>query len=881
MKKSAVLLGGVCLLALIGGGVMMMNSKGGGVSLVKASYWDENTSINAADEKGELPLIKAVKANDVAGAKFLLEKGADINTKDKAGLSALDIAFDNHNNDMIETLLANSNQKLEDAKYVGKAIEANDAKLLEFILKNGGDANKALEIKGRYRPDEELDYTDPRVVSPLKKAVDENKPEIAKVLLENGAKGASYFLEKELLKADIAMVEVLAEYAGNLRNMAVKGMDLLVSTANEGSPELLAFLLKKNAGDANEALSRLLTYREDSHFNEAVKMFLEAGATPKLEILPQMIKKGNQEIFEEIAGCLIDPNITIEQSQQSLLRYSVENGYDKVVDFLLEHKANIWQEDKDGKSALMVAVQNMNKNPEIYQKLKKQIKEINETGYRGETLLMLVASTGDYKEFENIVSAGGDIWQRDLEGKTVMMYAAEGNGTKIINYLATKGDNVNTGDKEGKTALMYAAESAQKESSEALIRHKADIKAVDHEGRAAIMYAAKSGSAEILNMLLDAGERTAIKDNRGKNVLMYAAEGGHISTLSALKERSIETVAQDFDGVSVLSYAVQSDNPEAVRFLLDNGARREIEDKKGYHPITWALQSGNKEIFDMLIGTGIGTMTAQTRDNGKTLSIYAMEGKNKDLISWATENLQQLINVKDRFGRSFFMLLAKDGRPDVVREALSTRANVNAKDNQGKSVLMYAAQGEAAVNLISILPYINEEFYSDERDNEGRSALMYAVGGQYNQSIKQQRLLQHKANVNGQDNEGKSVLMYAVGNPYARVDAQAVRELIDEGADVNAKDSEGKTALMYAAQNPNANAKVVETLLDAKADIKAVDNNNQTVLMYAAESGDISKFKLLIEKGAEKGGKTKDGDTVQSIADQVNHCFAKAVKGIL
>ena len=881
MKKSAVLLGGVCLLALIGGGVMMMNSKEGGVSLVKASYWDEKTSINAADEKGELPLIKAVKANDVAGAKFLLEKGADINAKDAVGLSALDIAFNNNNAQMVEALLTSSHQKLEDAKYVGKAIEANDAELLKLILKNGGDANKALEIKGRYRPDEELDYTDPRVISPLKKAVEENKSEMAKILLENGAKGARYFLEKELLKADAPMVEVLADYAGNLRDMAVKGMDLLVATANEGSPELLVYLLKKNAGDANEALSRLLVYREDSHFNEAVKMFLEAGATPKTQALLQMIKKGNQEVFEEIASCLINPNITLEQQEQSLLRYSVENGNEKMVDFLLKHQADIWQEDKDGKSALDVAVQNMNKYPQIYQKMKKQIKEINETGYRGETLLMLVAKTGDYKEFENIVSLGGDIWQRDLEGKTALMYASEGNGMKIINYLVTKGDNVNTGDKNGKTPLMYAAESAQKESAETLIRHKADIKALDNEGRAAIMYAAKSGSYEILNILLDAGERTAIKDNRGKNVLMYAAEGGHMSTLNALKERSIEAAVQDNDGVSALSYAVQSGNVDAVKFLLDNGARREIEDKKGYHPITWALQSGNKEIFDLVIGTGIGTLSTQTKDNGKSLSIYAIEGKNKDLISWCTDHLQSLINVKDRFGRSFFMLLAKDGRPDVVREALMAHGNVEAKDNQGKSVLMYAAQGEAAVNLISILPYINEEFYSDERDNDGRSALMYAVSGKYNQSIKQQRLLQHKANVNGRDNEGKSVLMYAVGNTFARVDAEAVRELIEYGADVNEKDDEGKTALMYAAQNPNANTKVVETLLRAKADIKAVDHNGKTVLMYAAESGDISKFRLLIEKGAEKGGKTKEGETVQSIADQVNHCFAKAVKGIL
>lgn len=889
MKKSAILLGGVCVLALvIGGGVMMLkkgtkaDSKSDDAKVVEVSYWDEKSAINEPDEKGELPLVKAVKAGDVTGVQFLLKNGAHVMSKDKAGDSALDVAIKEKKTDVLKALLAKGNIKLDDVKYMAQAIESGDAELVKVILSHGGDANKFLEIKGRYRPDETLDYSDPRVISPLKKAVEEKKPEIVQVLLDNGAEGARYFLEKELLKADVNMVKALATHAGNLRNMALKGMDLLVASANEGNPELLEFLLQKNAGDANEALSRLLLYRDDkNNFDEAAKMFVEAGATPKMQTLQQVIKKGHEDVFEEIVGCLINPNVILEKPHVSLLRYTVENGYDKAVDFLLQHKADIWQEEEDGKTSLQVAVENINKNPEIYQKLKAQIKDINESGYKGESLLMLMAGTGNFAEFQKIISEGGDIWQRDLNNKTVMMYAAEGGNAKIIEYLVGKGDNVNTTDKFGKTALMYAAEAAQKGTADILIKQNAEIRATDKEGRAAIMYAAEGGSADILNMLLDAGESTGVKDNKGKNVSMYAALGGHTSTIKALEERGIDPMAQDFEGVSILSYAVQGGNKDVVKLLLDSNANPGVEDKNGYHPTTWALKIGDKDIFDMVIGMGLGTLSTKTRDNGKTLAIYAMEGKNADLIQWATNNLLHLYNKKDITGQSFFMLLAKYGRPDVVRVAVRAGGNVNAKDNKGKTVLMYSAEGEAAVNLITILPYINEEFYSDERDQDGRSALMYAVGGEFNQSIKQQRLLQHQANVNGKDNEGKSVLMYAVGNPYARVDAQAIQELIDYEADVNAKDNQGKTVLMYAAENPNSNAKVVETLLNAKADIKAVDQNGKTVLMYAAESGDISKFRLLIEKGASALGKTKDGQTVQGIADKVNHCFAKAVKEAL
>lgn len=890
MKKSAILLGGVCLLALvIGGGVLMMTNKGAKTDsksdetkAVEISYWDKVSAINEPDGEGKLPLIKAVKAGDVKGVKFLLDNGANALSKDKNGHSALDETFKNKNVEILKVLLAKENIKLEDVKYMAEAIDANDAELVKVVLSNGGDANKFLEIKGRYRPDEELDYTDPRVITPLKKAVEEKKVQVAQVLLDNGAKGASFFLENELLRADLEMIKVLASHAGNLRNMALKGMDLLVASANEGKPEVLEFLLQKNAGDANDALSRLLLhYNDNNRFNDAVKMFLRAGATPKSLTLPQMLKKGNQEIFEEIANCFIDPNVKVELSQQSLLRYSVENGYDKAVDYLLAHNADIWQEDEDGKTPLLAAVENISKNPEIYRKLKAQIKDINEAGYKGESLLMLVASTGNFKAFQDIISEGGDIWQRDLDNKTVMMYAAEGGNDKIIEYLISKGDNVNTVDKNGMTALMYAARAGKKITADILIKQKAEVRAVDKEGRAAIMYAAENGAADILNMLLDAGESTGVRDNKGRNVMMYAAKGGKMSTVKALEERGIDPVAQDFEGGSVLSYAVQGGNKDIVKLLLDNNANPNVADKNGYQPMTWALKIGDKEIFDMVVSLETAMMQTKTRDNGKTLGMYAMEGKNTDLISWATEELISLYNKKDISGQSFFMLLAKDGRPDVVRFAVRDGGNVNATDAQGKTVLMYAAESEAAINLITILPHINEEFYSDERDNDGRSALMYAVGGEFNQSIKQQRLLQHQANVNGKDNAGKSVLMYAVGNPKARVDAQAVQELIDYQANVNERDNNGKTALMYAAENPNANARVVETLLDAKANIKAIDNNGKTILMYAAESGDISKFRLLLEKGASALGQTKDGQTVQSIADKVNHCFAKAVKEAL
>ena len=72
--------------------------------------------------------------------------------------------------------------------------------------------------------------------------------------------------------------------------------------------------------------------------------------------------------------------------------------------------------------------------------------------------------------------------------------------------------------------------------------------------------------------------------------------------------------------------------------------------------------------------------------------------------------------------------------------------SIYAMDNDDKSVLMYAAESESAVNLISIINLLQESNVIDSKDKNGKTALMYAVGGPYNVMIKQQRLMQSGAN---------------------------------------------------------------------------------------------------------------------------------------
>ena len=873
MKKIAIIFGGLLVVVIGVIAFLSMQKKS-----VLEAYWDGQSNINQIGTDGSLPLIRAVKAKDKDAVESLLLSGALLEGKDKDGQTALDVAIADGQVEIYKFLLGHEKPQ---PSHLVRAIANGQKDMVEFLLNQGIGVNEILEFTGRHRPDEVLTYEDPRTVTALKKAVEADKPEIARLLLEKGAEGAKFFLPQAISHNQVEMVKVLADKIPDVRGMVVRGMDLLSYAGNDANPEILKYFLSRNVGEANSGLQRVLVHRKtDNSFMETVDIFLEVGAVPSVDGLLIALKKNNQPLFEKLAGCLVEANVQVPNTDDDLLRYALKNGYAETVYYLLARGVDIWQLDKNGVSPLAMAVAMADKNPELYQHFKAKLKDINETGYNGESLLMLVAEAGNFKEFQEIAENGGDIWQKDKQSRSVLMYAAKGGNIQVINYLVSKGDNLSSMDSWGKTPLMYASGAGQVEAMRHIMDRGIDSKDLDSYGRSAIMYAAEGGHAKAVKLLLDAGETAFFTDDLGKSVLMFAAASGDAETIQVLLDRRADASASDKDNVSVISYAVQSNSVPAVKKILEQRVDIYAADKNGYQPATYAFKNGNIEIMKLL-SPRIGSLRGQTKDNQKSLPMYAVEGGNHELMKKMVWDGTDWANLKDNKGQNFVMLLAKYGRPDAYRDLLHRRGiNQDVADNNGKTVLMYAAESESGVNLInSQKDFIGRSV--DVTDKEGKNAMMYALDCPYNLTIKEQTLVKAGADVNKADNNGKSVLMYAVGNMYNRVDLQIVRDLLKLGANPNKRDNEGRTPLMYAAASPYAGVGVIDLLLQAQANVKVKDNHGKTLLMYAVQSGNISKIKLLLEAGAVTGGQTNDGKSVMDFAAEKSSCFAEAVRKLI
>jgi uncharacterized protein len=117
------------------------------------------------------------------------------------------------------------------------------------------------------------------------------------------------------------------------------------------------------------------------------------------------------------------------------------------------------------------------------------------------------------------------------------------------------------------------------------------------------------------------------------------------------------------------------------------------------------------------------------------------------------------------------------------------------------------------------------------------------------------------------DTTGKTAMVYAAARGFDVI----VRRLLDAGVDVNKRAGNDLTALMWAAGHddgvgPAAVERVIDLLLAHGAELDAADNRGRTALMIASALGHAPTVGLLLQRGADRARKDKDGKTVLDLA---------------
>jgi ankyrin repeat protein len=233
------------------------------------------------------------------------------------------------------------------------------------------------------------------------------------------------------------------------------------------------------------------------------------------------------------------------------------------------------------------------------------------------------------------------------------------------------------------------------------------------------------------------------------------------------------------------------------------------------------------------------------------------------------------VNAKDSQGMTPLLLAAQGGHKDVAELLINRGADVNGKDNSVYIPLSWAIWNEdrdmikllvtnsADVNFVAEddWPFLHYLTWNNDRE---LVELFLAHGAKLNVKDKSGQTEFHIAVLRGNRDLSRFLVSKGATAPELHLaaclgDLARVKSLVEEGVDVDTKDEIGWTPLYWAAST--AEEEVAEFLIGKGADIDVRTNNDRTPLQQAATAGAAKLTSLLISKGADSNARDEGNGT--------------------
>mmetsp|Transcript_357 Transcript_357/g.616 ORF Transcript_357/g.616 Transcript_357/m.616 type:complete len:853 (+) Transcript_357:60-2618(+) len=555
-----------------------------------------------------------------------------------------------------------------------------------------------------------------------------------------------------LMEASMAghqsVVEFLVKSGAMVEAQAVSGITSLWLAAGEGHFNAVKFLLSKKADPNNarsDGITCLMAACAGGH-ETIVKALLGAKADVQakdkegLTALISAAENGSVPIVKALLDNKAEVNVMSDTGFSPLIIASA-HGHLEVVKMLLNAGAEMEMEHPESVTPLMYAA--AGGFPDVVKLLIEKKADVNLKHKQGGSALMEAATAGNVTVIEVLLAAGADAFIVDDDGVTALMSAASQGHTEICRILVEKGLDVNQVAQSGGTAIMFAAGGGHNETTAYLLEKKADVNVIvkatpeyidriakaiaegkeevepHTDGVTALVVAAQGGHLAAAKMLVEAGAVVNIADDEGNTPLLNAVKGKYSGLATYLLEHGANANDVYVDDKSkshnLLMDAVANSNLNFSLLLIEKGADVEFADEDGVTIVTQAAYQGLDSIVKALLEKGADP--AKANNEGINALIAAASEGHSAIVDMLLKTKKCDVDSKDKDGTNALMAAAVRGHKDVISMLVSSGANVNAKNVDGHTALMFAYNGK---NQVETLLDKYGEYMKDGNDNSTR-----------------------------------------------------------------------------------------------------------------------------------------------------------------
>jgi ankyrin len=684
----------------------------------------------AAGVVRDTALHAAVRAGQLAAARWLVEQGADVDALNGVEESPILLATASEHVEMVELLLKSganpdppASQQQTPLQLAVFMVRLDDEELVQSSAETVNQLKDAKDPHEKRRAQDQFDVQFGPLIKSMRDLTEEQKQirlKIVSLLLDHRADPNRQGLGA-LAQTPLSFAAMCPDAAA-VRLLLARGADPNAGNGAGGTP--LAFAVM---GGREEAVDALLEAgaavvglpggtRSNPPLGLALKMgredmalrLLQRGKPSKLvlETDAKLAWTAGQSRNPALVRHLLDAGMSVraatEDLGQTALHSAAIHSIPEVVGMLLDAGAELERVDKARFTPLHCAVE-ANSMDNVKRLLERGAK-VNVSCYDGRSPLYTAVQFNFFEMGRLLLENGAEANAACDDGRAALHVAAQSGLLDMVRLLLANGASVQLKASGAATPLHYAVFSGNVEVLQLLIEKGGDLESRAADQRTPLIIAAQIGQDAMVECLLKAGAnpKSLIPDKEGQLSLVHVCLEGrlmekltseHVTEQSAKATlqrlpfaRCIELLAEagtdlEFDGPvdgrTALGMAAEQGLDAEVEVLLRHGARMDnfASDTQKRLPLHRAAAKGHAGVVRILLKAG-----AKDSPSGvvgaHSMHLAAQEGHLEVVTTLLDAGWE--VNVRDAIRATPLHVAALAGQAKVVALLLERGADLTA-----------------------------------------------------------------------------------------------------------------------------------------------------------------------------------------------------------